>query len=427
MKGFQKLMRRIRILQRVSLRSGPRMVAIRAGETTEMPTEAAAVGTKRLAETKSPEILTLASCTTRSPQGMERVVSTRIIPFYGHSSQLTISKMPAEGTIGASRAKGRQLTQPGESNQDNLPGKSLATMAGTIQAAILETATRVGAVGLTMDPKARIAMALKEEMRITAKAGTSRAHNETVLSGEVRTEARIGTKKAQVLMEGTPGAGLQGPSQLLTTPGGRATAVVRGMVRVAGPTRRKIMVFRATCQALGTITQALNPESLADPTSLLKVGAPPLPAIIMTMSGLGPPHPMGHLSLARAATKAGEQGPTKVEARRASGTQEAEAQQQAGMTIHPTTLDRPPTRGRLTLLGIPKGRQRIGSGSTGLCLRTLHVIGVVIGGDPDRGTSVKRSRRSWDIVFLVSFYRSSLSALISSQRKVWMVAGHGVE
>jgi hypothetical protein len=294
--------------------------------------------------------------------------------------------MPAEATAGTSRAKRKQVAQLGESP---------AMTAGTMQAAIPETAIRTGELGLIMDPramptmtkagthKARIAIVLREEMRIMAKAGTSRAHTGIVLSREVRTRAKTGTNKAQLtiaLMEGTLGAGLQDPSQPLTTPGPQATSVV------AGAAIQTTTILRATCQALGTIIQGPNLEIQADPSSLPKVGTAmatlPLPAMAH-MGGATPLDPQDHHFPARVVIKAGEEGATEVGIRRAIGTREvqAQAQEQNGTMTHPTTLDRPPTRGGLTLLGTPKVRQRIGSGSTGVGLGILRVIGMVTGGD----------------------------------------------
>ena len=311
-------------------------------------------------------------------------VSIMIITFPNHSMWLTCSKMLVEGPAGTNRVEIKPATQPGESNQVILAGKTPATAAGTTPAAMLEMTTRTGELGHTMDPramltmtkagthKARIAIVLREEMRITARAGTSRAHTVTVLSGVIRTRARTGINKAQltiVLSEGALGAGLQDPSQPLTTPGPRAMPVVDGMA-VAGErattTIITTMVFQATCQARGTTMQGHSLESTADPTSLPKVGTNMVmatlhvPATTVAMGGTAPLHLKDHRFPVRVVTKAGQEGATEVEVRQAAGTREAEGQEEDGTRTHPTMLDLSPTRGRLTSLGTPKVRQRIG-------------------------------------------------------------------
>lgn len=334
--------------------------------------------------------------------------------------------MLAEGTIGTSRVEIQPVTQLGESNQAILAGKTPETAAGTIPAAILQMATRTGEPGRTMDPrampttnkagtrKARIAIVLREEMRTTAKVGismaqivtvlkvemrtmakvgTSMAHTVTVLSGEMRMLAKAGINKAQltiVLTGETLGADLQDPGQRLKNHGLQAMPVVDG-VMVAGQRAMATMpttpVFRATCQALGKTMQELILESLAVPTSLLKAGTIlvlatlPIPATTAVTGGAGPPHLQDQDFPARAVPKAGEEEAIKVGVRRATGTQEVEAQEADGTITRPTTLDRPPTRGRQTSPETPKARQQIGSGSTGVGLGILPVIAMVTGGD----------------------------------------------
>lgn len=106
-----------------------------------------------------------------------------------------------------------------------------------------QVATRTGDPDLTMDPKAmptttkvgtrkaQNVIVLKQEMRIAAKTGTSGARSGIILGGEVRSGAKAGINKARLaiaLAEGTTGAGLQDPSQLLKTPEPRATTAADG-------------------------------------------------------------------------------------------------------------------------------------------------------------------------------------------------------
>lgn len=308
--------------------------------------------------------------------------------------------MPVEGTTGTSRVEEIQpVTQVGESNQ--------ATTAGTIPAAMVQMATRTGELGPTMDPremptttkagihKTRIATVLREEMRIMGKAGTSKAHTVTVLNGEMRAMAKTGTNKAQLTTVPTEeilGAGLQDPGQLLTTPGLQATPVVDG----APATIPTTTVFQATCPDLGRTMQALNLGSIAGRISLPKAGVilvtgtlRPLVATVV-MGGEGLLHLMDHHSPAKVVIKAGEEAATKVEVQRATGTRVVEAQVD-GMITHPTTLDRRPPLGRRTSPVIPKVRRRIGSGSTGVGLGILPVIGMVTG-DEANGARMSRWR-----------------------------------
>lgn len=362
-------------------------------------------------------------------------VSTMTIAFQKHILWLISPKILVEGTTGTSKVEIQPATQLGGSNQAILAGKTPETAAGTTPAAMLQMATRTGELGRTMDPrampittkvgthKARIAIVLKEEMRIMAKVGTSMAHTTTVLREEMRTMAQVGTStahsvtvlngemrilakaginKAQltIVLEGqTLGAGLQDPGRRLTTHGLRAMPVVDG-VMVAGQRAMTTItttttVFRATCQALGKTMQDIILESLADPTSLPKAGTIlvmatlPMPATTAVTDGAGPPHLQDCHFPARAVNKAGEEEAIKAGVRRATGTQEVEAQEADGTITHPTTLDRPTTRGRQTSPETPKARQRIGSGSTGVGLGILPVIDMVTGGDQDFGTSMR--------------------------------------
>lgn len=336
-------------------------------------------------------------------------VSLMTITFQKHPLWLISPKILAEGTIGTSRVGIQLVTQLGESNQAMLAGKIPETAAGTIPAAMLQMETRIGELVHTMDPramptttkagthKARIVIVLKQEMRAMAKIGTRVvAHAVTVLSGETRILAKAGINKVQLtiaLMLETLGAGLLDPGQRLITHGLRAIPVVDG-VRVAGQRATATMptttVFRATCQALGKRMQELILESPADPTSLPKAGTIldmatlPMPATTAVMGGEGPLDPLDlldHHFLARAVTKAGEEGAIEVGVRRATGTLRVEAQEVDGTITHPITLDRPPTRGRQTSPETPKARQRIGSGSTGVGLGILPVIDMATGGD----------------------------------------------
>ncbi|KAK7731666.1 hypothetical protein SLS63_005353 [Diaporthe eres] len=274
--------------------------------------------------------------------------------------------------------------------------EEIRTMAqvGTSQA---HTTTVLREEMRTMDQvgtsKAHTATVLSGEMRTMDQVGTSKAHTATVLSGEMRILAKAGTNKAQltiVLTGETLGAGLQDPGQRLTTHGLRAMSVVDG-VMVAGQraaaTTPATTVFRATCQALGKTMQELILESLADPTSLPKAGTIlvtatlPMPVTTAVTGGVDPPHLQDHHFLARAVTKAGEEEAIKAGVRRATGTQEVEAQEADGTITHPTTLDRPTTHGRRTSPETPKARQRIGSGSTGVGLGILPVMDTVTGRD----------------------------------------------
>lgn len=282
-----------------------------------------------------------------------------------------------------------------------MTGKTPATAAGTIPAAMLQMATRTGELDPTMGlramptitkvgtHKARIAIVPREEMRIMGKAGTNRGHVVTVLSGEMPTMAKTGTNKAQlttVLRGETFGAGLQDPGRRLTTPGLQAMSVEDG----AKATIPTITVFQATCQALGKTMQALgktmqalSPDSIADPTSLRKAGTIlvmailPLPAETAALDGVGLLHLKGHHFPVRVMPKAGEEEATEVEVQQATGTREVEAQEVDGTTTHPTMLVRPPIHGRRTSPVIPRVRQQIGSGSTGVGLGILPVIGMV--------------------------------------------------
>lgn len=268
--------------------------------------------------------------------------------------------MLVERTAGTSRVETKQATQLGESNQ--------VTLAGTIRAAMLQMGTRTGDLGLTMDlraiptiikagtHKARIETVLRRDLRIMANPGTSRAHTGIVLGGEVRIWAKIGTKKAQlviVLTERTLGAGLQDPSQLLITPDPRATVVVAAgqLATAATPT---ITVRQATCQALGQILQDPNLGSPAVLTSLSRVGIIKvmaillLPATTVGRDGVGRLDLKDHHFPPRVVIKAGEEGVTEAGTRQTIGTREAEAQEEDGTITHRTTLDQPPTRGKLT-------------------------------------------------------------------------------
>lgn len=258
-----------------------------------------------------------------------------------------------------------------------MTGKTPATAAGTIPAAMLQMATRTGELDPTMGlramptitkagtHKARIAIVPREEMRIMGKAGTNRGHVVTVLRGE------------------TFGAGLQDPGRRLTTPGLQAMPVEDG----AKATIPTITVFQATCQALGKTMQALSPDSIADPTSLRKAGTIlvmailPLPAETAALDGVGLLHLKGHHFPVRVMPKAGEEEATKVEVQQATGTREVEAQEVDGTITHLTMLVRPPIHGRRTSPVIPRVRQQIGSGSTGVGLGILPVIGMVTGDD----------------------------------------------
>lgn len=324
-------------------------------------------------------------------------VSKTIAFFRNYSLWLIILKMPVEGTTGTSRVEEIQpVTQVGESNQ--------ATTAGTTPAAMVQMATRTGELGPTMDPremptttkagihKARIATVLREEMRIMGKAGTSKAHTVTVLNGEMRAMAKTGTNKAQLTTVPTEeilGADLQDPGQLLTTPGLQATPVVDG-----GPaTIPTTTVFQATCQALGRTMQALNFGSIAGRISLPKAGVILVmgtlrPLVATVVMGGGLLQLRDHRSPAKVVIKAGEEAATKVEVQRATGTRVVEAQEVDGMRTHPTTLDRRPPLGRRTSPVIPKVRRRIGSGSTGVGLGILPVIGMVTG-DEANGASMR--------------------------------------
>lgn len=324
-------------------------------------------------------------------------VSQSAVFFRNYSLWLINLKMLVEGTAGTSRVEIQPVTQVGESNQ--------ATTAGTIPAAMLQMAIRTGEPDPTMDPremptmakagipKALIVTVLREEMRIMGKVGTSKAHTVTVLNGEMRAMAKTGTNKAQLTTAPTEeilGGGLQDPGQRLTTPGLQATPVVDG----APATIPTTTVFQATCQALGRTMQALNFGSIAGRISLPKagvilvMGTLRLRVATAVMGGEGLPPLRGHRSPAKVAIKAGEEAATKVEVQRATGIQVVEAQEVDGTIIHPTTLDRQPPLGRRTSLVIPKVRQRIGSGSTGVGLGILPVIGMVTG-DEDYGRSTR--------------------------------------
>lgn len=327
-----------------------------------------------------------------------------------------------DGTMGASRVEIQPVTTRGEGNQ--------AIMTGTTPVAMLQMATRTGELGPTMDPRAmptttktganrahavivpKEAMRImaktgtsrpqtvtvpREVTRITAKPGASRAHIVTVPSGEMRIPAKVGTNKAQliiVLKGDSLGAVLQDPGRLLTTPGLRATPVLLPGQR-APATIPTITIFRATCQALGKTMQALSLDSIADLTSLPKAGTsmvratPPVMAATAVMGGAGRLHLKDRRFPARVVIKAGEEEATKAEVRRATGTKEVEAQEVDGTKTHPTTLDRPPTRGRRTSLGTPKAHQRIGSGSTGVALGIPLVLVMVTGGDSGCGMSMR--------------------------------------
>lgn len=311
-----------------------------------------------------------------------------------------------EGKIGISRVETQPVTQLGESKQATMTGKTPATAAGTIPAAaMLQMATRTGELGPTMDPramptitkagthKARTAIVLREEMRIMGKAGISRVHAATVLSGEMRAMAKPGTKKAQltiVLTGQTLGADLQDPGQRLTTHGLQAMLVVDGAREIIPTT-----VLQALCQALGKIIQALRLDSIAGLTSLRKAGTSlvmatlPLQAAAAVLDGVGLLHLKDHHFPFRVVTMAGEEEATKVEVQQATGTPEVEAQEVHGTKTHPTTLDRPPIRGRRTSPVIPKVRQRIGSGSTGVGLGILPVMGMATGDDRDCDASMR--------------------------------------
>lgn len=152
------------------------------------------------------------------------------------------------------------------------------------------------------------------------------------------------------------------------------------------------MVFPAACQVLGTVTQDLNLERPADPTSRLKVGmitviaTLPLLATMAAMRGALPP--------ARVVVKPGEEGAIKVPSRRTIGMREAEAEapEETGTATHQTTLyRRPVSHGGSTPQGTPRERQRIGSGSTGVGLGIRRVMVLVTGGERDFGTGIDKS------------------------------------
>lgn len=255
---------------------------------------------------------------------------------------------------------------------------------------MLQVATRTGDPDPIMDPKAmptitqagtrqaRTAIVLREGMLVMAKAGTSRAHTGTALGVEVRTGAKAGINKAQlaiVLPEETTGADLRDPSQLLTTPGLRATWVADGVVetgQLATAWTPTTMVLQAACQVLGTITEDLDPERVADPTGHLKIG---MVTVMVTL-------PLLATMAARVVVQVGDNGATEVEIGRTIGTLEVEATEGNGTVTHQTTLDRrPATHGVSTRRTTPKVRQRIGSGSTGVGLGIRRVIAAVTGGD----------------------------------------------
>lgn len=227
-----------------------------------------------------------------------------------------------------------------------------------------------------------------------ARIGASQAQASIVLREEMQTVARTGINKAQgatALRGQTLGVGLQGPGHSLT-PGLLATAVVDGisLARVWAMTTvtATTMAYQVICQAPGRIMEALNPEITAVPISLLRAGTnmamatPSLPVITAVRRGMGRLHLKDRIFQARVAARTGEEEVTKVEAHRATGTREAAAKEgDGGTTTHPTMLDRLPTRGKRILLGTPKARQRIGSGSTVVDLGILTVIGMVTGDD----------------------------------------------
>lgn len=326
--------------------------------------------------------------------------------------------MLVEGTTGTSRVEIQPVTQAGGSNQ--------ATPPGTIPAAMPQMATRTGELGPTMDlrampttikagiHKARIATVLREEMQTMGKAGTTKAHTVTVLSGEMRAMARIGinkahivtvlngemramaktgTNKAQitiVLTEEILGAGLQDPGRLLTTPGLQAMPLVDGVTATVPTTT----VFQATCRALGRIMQALDLGSIASRISLPKAGTILVMATLRLLVATAVKdgevllYLRDHRSPAKVAIKAGEEEATKVEVQRAIGTRVVEVQEVDGMITHLTMLDQQPLLGRRTSLVIPKVRQRIGSGSTGVGLGILLVMGMATG-DEDYDASMR--------------------------------------
>ncbi|KAI3394078.1 hypothetical protein diail_3254 [Diaporthe ilicicola] len=211
------------------------------------------------------------------------------------------------------------------------------------------------------------------------------------------------------------GVGLQGPGQSLITPGPIATPVLHGIILdgvwATTISTATTMLYQATCQALGTILEALNPESIAVPISLLKAGAnkamvtPSLPVIKMVLDGMGLLHLKDHNFQVMVAVKAGEEEAIKAGVRRVTGTREVLAQEEDGTMTHPTTLDRLATRGRRMLLGTPKARQRIGSGITGVDFGILTIIDMVTG-DPDRGYDInlEKHRRCGGSVGLLFLY-----------------------
>lgn len=320
---------------------------------------------------------------------------------------------------GTSRVEIQPVTKVGGSHQ--------AIPAGTIPAAMPQMATRTGELGPTMDPramptttkagthKARIATVLREEMQTMGKAGTTKAHTVTVLNGEMRAMAKTGTNKAQitiVLTEEILGAGLQDPGRLLTTRGLQAMPLVDG-VTVTIPTTT---VFQATCRALGRTMQVLDLGSIAGRISLPKAGTLLVVAtlrLLVTTAVMGGEvllHLRDHRSPAKVVIKAGEEEATKVEVQRAIGTRVAEAQQVDGMITHPIMLDRQPLLGRRTSPVIPKVRQRIGSGSAGVGLGILPVMGMATG-DEDYDASMRSVGALGPLVILLFLYCFSPSSV----------------
>lgn len=341
---------------------------------------------------------------------------------------------------GTSRVEIQPVTKVGGSHQ--------AIPAGTIPAAMPQMATRTGELGPTMDPramptttkagthKARIATVLREEMQTMCKAGTTKAHTVTVLNGETRAMARIGTNKARivtvlngemramaktgtskaqitiVLTEEILGAGLPDPGRLLTTPGLQAMPLVDGVTATVPTTT----VFQATCRALGRTMQVLDPGSIVGRISLPKAGTILVEATLRllvataAMAGEGLLHLRDHRSPAKVVIKAGEEEATKVEVQRAIGTRVAEAQQVDGMITHPIMLDRQPLLGRRTSPVIPKVRQRIGSGSAGVGLGILPVMGMATG-DEDYDASMRSVGALGPLVILLFLYCFSPSSV----------------